>query len=181
MIDPTAAGLGWFVDATPWDDHEFIYDAEGSVLRATSSAVAAQAVDLVSAVTHELGHLLGFEHDEHESHFMHHELAVGERKLQASLELRWEDHDHWDFEHDNALIEPLLNNDLAIALRVDDHRHEIQSGFQYQADGGILCIDKRRQCTCLRRYVPVSAFHWDGQRSKGMDLVWLYDRSDTDA
>ena len=60
-IDPTAAGHGWFVDATPDDDVEFrAHGAEGA-LSATPSSAASGAMDLLSVVTHELGHALGLD------------------------------------------------------------------------------------------------------------------------
>ena len=56
LIDADAAGLGWFIDATPGDDAEFA-DVGGRL-----SAVAQGAlghVDLLSVLTHELGHQIG--------------------------------------------------------------------------------------------------------------------------
>jgi hypothetical protein len=53
LIDVDAAGYGWFVDTTPYDDVEFS-GAEGS------GEVAGQ-MDLLTVVMHELGHVLGFE------------------------------------------------------------------------------------------------------------------------
>jgi hypothetical protein len=47
-IDANAAGHGWFIDATPLDDHEFI---EGTLPMTT--------MDLLSVVMHELGHTAG--------------------------------------------------------------------------------------------------------------------------
>ena len=47
-IDANAAGHGWFIDATPLDDHEFI---EGTLPLTT--------MDLLSVVMHELGHTAG--------------------------------------------------------------------------------------------------------------------------
>jgi hypothetical protein len=50
-IDRDAAGYGWFVDATPGDSVEFV---SGS-----GRGLAAGRVDLLTVLTHELGHLAG--------------------------------------------------------------------------------------------------------------------------
>jgi hypothetical protein len=55
-VDTNAAGYGWFVDATPEEDSEFV-----------SGAVDGRAhdkVDLLSVLIHELGHILGFSDDD---------------------------------------------------------------------------------------------------------------------
>jgi hypothetical protein len=49
-LDTDAAGYGWFVDATPWDDDEF--DDEPAV-------AVANRMDALSVIFHELGHLQG--------------------------------------------------------------------------------------------------------------------------
>lgn len=58
-IDASAAGHGWFIDATPADDLEFRRPLAGGPLAAAPRSDAADDLDLLSAVTHELGHLLG--------------------------------------------------------------------------------------------------------------------------
>ena len=58
-IDANAAGWGWFVDRTPQDSREFAL--QGGVLVA-SSGPAAGHMDLLTALTHELGHALGLQH-----------------------------------------------------------------------------------------------------------------------
>ncbi len=61
-IDRDAAGYGWFVDATPSDDSEFTYSADSQTTVAADDSPAARRVDLLTAVMHELGHVLG--HDD---------------------------------------------------------------------------------------------------------------------
>jgi hypothetical protein len=57
-LDIDAAGHGWFVDPTPGDDSEFAADG-----RALAGAGAEGDIDLLTAITHEFGHVLGFDHD----------------------------------------------------------------------------------------------------------------------
>src|SRR5262249_8980647 len=73
-IDRNAAGRGWFVDSTPGDDEEFggldpnIY----------------YSVDLLTVVSHELGHVLGLEDLDvlgHEADIMAETLATGQRRV----------------------------------------------------------------------------------------------------
>ncbi len=57
-IDQDAGGYGWFVDATPADADEFrqVSDSKRS---APSDSPAYAAVDLLTVITHEIGHALG--------------------------------------------------------------------------------------------------------------------------
>jgi hypothetical protein len=59
LIDRDAAGYGWFVDPTPDDDTEFLA-ATMSSLSARKDTAAEQRADLLTAVMHEMGHLLGY-------------------------------------------------------------------------------------------------------------------------
>jgi hypothetical protein len=52
-IDINAAGNGWFVDATPWDDVEFN----------PGNGLTADRADLLTVLVHEMGHVLGLEDD----------------------------------------------------------------------------------------------------------------------
>lgn len=61
-VDRDAAGHGWFVDRTPDDDVEFRVRGDGGA-GATPASPASGRVDLLTAMMHELGHALGFDHD----------------------------------------------------------------------------------------------------------------------
>ena len=52
-LDSNAAGWGWFVDPTPWDDAEFTTPGNQGEQR---------PMDLLTVLEHELGHVLGYDH-----------------------------------------------------------------------------------------------------------------------
>jgi Ca2+-binding RTX toxin-like protein len=61
-VDADAAGHGWFVDPTPYDDGEFrVRSADG--MRANASSEAYGKIDLLTVLMHELGHAIGYQHD----------------------------------------------------------------------------------------------------------------------
>ena len=80
-IDADAAGHGWFVDPTPLKSEEFNVADDGS-LTAIAGSDAEGRIDLLTAVTHELGHLLGISHDD--TVLMDASLDVGTRELSTS-------------------------------------------------------------------------------------------------
>ncbi|MFH0883477.1 MAG: Calx-beta domain-containing protein, partial [bacterium] len=75
-IDANAAGYGWFVDQTPWDDAEF----------GQAESIAAGRMDLLTVVMHELGHVLGYEDIATSADMlMSEELSAGVRYLSTDL------------------------------------------------------------------------------------------------
>ena len=79
-IDRTAAGYGWFVDPTPGDDSEFTDSLGPYALAAPSGTPAANRVDLLTTVMHEMTHLLGYGHSD-SLDLMNPTLPLGERRL----------------------------------------------------------------------------------------------------
>ena len=63
IINRDAAGYGWFVDPTPADDSEFADVLGPHALAADAGSPAANRADLLTVVMHEMGHVLGYEHD----------------------------------------------------------------------------------------------------------------------
>jgi VCBS repeat-containing protein len=60
-IDASAAGFGWFIDATPNDLQAFNPGPEKGVLLASSDTAAYGRMDLLTVLGHELGNLLGLQ------------------------------------------------------------------------------------------------------------------------
>ena len=82
LIDTDAAGYGWFVDTTPYDDVEFSRLNEEGELVADSASDAYGDMDLLTVVMHELGHVLGLEDLDPDTHdLMSETLDAGVRQL----------------------------------------------------------------------------------------------------
>jgi hypothetical protein len=73
-VDINAAEHGWFVDSSAADDSEF--DATGTALAGSG---AEGNIDLLTALMHELGHVLDLEHSD--SGIMSESLSTGTRFL----------------------------------------------------------------------------------------------------
>jgi VCBS repeat-containing protein len=59
FVDASAAGYGWFVDATSTDDAEFSLIVSAAERIAPPGTAAAEHVDLLTVLMHEYGHILG--------------------------------------------------------------------------------------------------------------------------
>ncbi|MFO6428586.1 tandem-95 repeat protein [Erythrobacter sp. W302b] len=84
VIDSDAAGYGWFIDATPLANEEF--GLSGGGLTALAGSAAAQGIDLLTAIAHELGHVIGLDDlYTNAEGVMDGFLALGERNLPEAI------------------------------------------------------------------------------------------------
>ncbi|SPP66892.1 hypothetical protein NITLEN_90147 [Nitrospira lenta] len=67
-LDATAAGYGWFLDVTPKDNAEFHFVRGLAQWIADGSSPAAGHMDLLTTVMHEMGHVLGYDDQQAQSH-----------------------------------------------------------------------------------------------------------------
>ena len=90
VLDDDAAGYGWFIDDTPWDNEEFtntVYDWE---LHADADSPAAGKIDLLTVLMHEMGHVMGLPDVSagiDPTRLMTGILAPGVRRLPSELDL----------------------------------------------------------------------------------------------
>src|SRR5206468_1882137 len=64
QLDPTAAGYRWFVDPSPSSNDEFEPTDTETLFAAQPGSPARGRMDLLTVVEHEIGHVLGFHHDD---------------------------------------------------------------------------------------------------------------------
>ncbi|MFC1758111.1 Ig-like domain-containing protein [Planctomycetota bacterium] len=83
-LDSTAGGLGWYVDSTPLDNSEFLFDSE--IWTATTEE-SRDRIDLLTVLTHELGHLVGLDDVSDMQSIMFHHIKSGERRLPSSMDV----------------------------------------------------------------------------------------------
>ena len=60
-LDDNAAGHGWFIDATPGANEEFLATSDANVWVAKEGSAADGKMDMLSVLLHEYGHVLGIE------------------------------------------------------------------------------------------------------------------------
>ena len=84
QLDSDGAGFGWFIDRTPGDDVEF--GGTGTALTGLNGS-AANRIDLLTVVLHELGHVIGLEDtylSSNSSNLLYGYINPGERRLPAA-------------------------------------------------------------------------------------------------
>jgi VCBS repeat-containing protein len=95
-VDTDAAGHGWFVDSTPNDNSEFTHaaNAAGTDLYTDPSNAAAGHLDLLTAVTHEIGHVLGLDDIQSPADdLMYIDLVDGERRIPDAADVAQANHE----------------------------------------------------------------------------------------
>ncbi|MCY2993082.1 MAG: FG-GAP-like repeat-containing protein [Planctomycetota bacterium] len=88
-LDQDAVGFGWFVDQSSADDVEFSKRSGGIGigLDATAASPAEGGVDLLTVITHELGHVLGLGHIDDLDDLMQDVLGAGTRRLPSASDV----------------------------------------------------------------------------------------------
>lgn len=84
LVDRSAEGKGWFLDATPQDDSEFANALAATRRYTDPQSAPAGHIDLLTAIEHEMGHKLGlgdFYQERDRNDLMYGYLTVGERRL----------------------------------------------------------------------------------------------------
>ena len=84
-VDATAADRGWFVDSTPTDNSEFD-QTDDTHLTAARDSEAVGRIDLLTVMLHEVGHIVGFGHDDNPA-VMDEVLLAGQRILLSEDQL----------------------------------------------------------------------------------------------
>lgn len=79
-LDDNAAGWGWFIDATPGQNEEFLPTADPTVWKAKPGSEAEGRMDMLSVLLHEYGHVLGLDHSADSHDYMAATLQPGERR-----------------------------------------------------------------------------------------------------
>ena len=86
VVDTNAAGYGWFVDPTPGQNEEYLTRPDGS-LQAKAGSDAVGRMDLLTVISHEIGHVLGYTHTDAANgqvELMDAALAAGVREVPAA-------------------------------------------------------------------------------------------------
>ncbi len=97
QLDLNAAGHGWFMDVTPHEDEEFAATPLTQELRASAASPASGRVDLLTAVMHEMGHILGHGHSHDDLALMAKSRKPGVRRAQAVDVALADERNRWSF------------------------------------------------------------------------------------
>ncbi|NET08656.1 MAG: hypothetical protein F6K16_28965 [Symploca sp. SIO2B6] len=117
-LDIDAAGQGWFVDPTPWESSEFSIPASTTELQAEVSDAPFGHIDLLTVVTHELGHAIGLDHPHEKrgdtNYVMNAGISTGIRRLADEKDLELAHKGEWQH-----LAQPLEFVDRPVPIIVE--------------------------------------------------------------
>jgi hypothetical protein len=141
-LDHNAAGHGWFVDPTPRDDSEFGPDG-----LALPGSAAEGDIDLLTAITHEFGHELGFDHES--TPLMADSLSVGVRLQpgEAAMAEAAVSQEPRTLFFDERLGDLLPTEELAYRYLFDDADFDLLLRDQAIEDAGFVFDDSSRDDT----------------------------------
>jgi Ca2+-binding RTX toxin-like protein len=120
LIDIDAAGHGWFIDPTPYQNSEFKPQNNDEELVANETGPASGYMDLLTVVMHELGHVFGFgdiDSSESTTALMSDTLDEGVRRLPVGSSGKIENSDtliSLDFTPDESAAEASLSKLISI-------------------------------------------------------------------
>ncbi len=86
-LDDNAAGNGWFIDTTPWDNSEYLPTSNPYEWVAKVGSAAEGKMDMLSVLLHEYGHALGIDHSVDGHDYMATTLTPGVRRMPSAEEM----------------------------------------------------------------------------------------------
>ena len=86
-LDTDAAGIGWYIDYTPYLNEAYLPTSNANEWLAKAGSDAEGKMDMLSVLLHEYGHALGLEHSQDTHDFMGATLTPGVRRLPSAEEL----------------------------------------------------------------------------------------------
>jgi hypothetical protein len=133
-LDSEAAGYGWFIDSTPSTDTEFRRHQGKTDLFAKPGSIAAEDMDLLSVVTHELGHVLGYDHliDSSEVSIMDTTLDAGERLLPSPAKKAKRSAKPAKAQQHQALVFDEKSGELRNASKKDQRGKLVPNAIQFE-------------------------------------------------
>ena len=128
LVDADAAGHGWFVDVTPTDSEEYSLRLDHNVIVADSASAAFGRMDLLTVITHELGHAIGYVDNEPGHAVMDEDLEAGVRYLLDKV--------GFDADPDRPISDAALIQLAAKAARLESAKGGLSFDFDTEVAAG---------------------------------------------